>query len=139
MSVDSRVGEALADWLQTQSWQYFFTVTCRRPRRDSVAFIRDIGQVPGYSKMFVACEPHRYNHNLHAHGLIATPEPASLPWRGGSYAGAPAYEFWDKWFHRFGRTRVEAIRSTSDVTGYCAKYVCKLTDGDNYDFLGDWT
>ncbi|MBA7581779.1 hypothetical protein ES708_23690 [subsurface metagenome] len=139
--IDYKVGEALSDWLQTQSWQYFFTVTCRKPRVDSLALMRDISEVDGYSKLFIACEPHRLNRNLHAHGLLATPEPSTLPWRGEHYRPSQPIDFWDKWFHRFGRTRVEPIRSMADVAGYCADYVCKITDGDNYDFYGgelDW-
>lgn len=113
----------------------------RRIKRDSLALMRDIAEAPGYRRMFVACEPHKYGRNLHAHGLIATPEPAELPWRGpnsgpAKYEPYSPTEFWDKWFHRFGRTRVEPIRGMADVAAYCAKYVCKLTDGDNYDFYG---
>ena len=140
-TIDYKVGEALSDWLQTQSWQYFFTVTCRKPRVDSLALMRDISEVDGYSKLFIACEPHRLNRNLHAHGLLATPEPSTLPWRGEHYRPSQPVDFWDKWFHRFGRTRVEPIRGLQDVATYCAKYVTKLTTGDNYNFYGgelDW-
>jgi len=32
---------------------------------------------------------------------------------------------WEKWFNRYGRAKIEPVRSQEDVTGYCAKYVCK--------------
>ena len=134
MSVDYRVGDALAEWLQADSWDYFFTITCRRERRDSIAFIRDVSQVVQYDRMFIACEPHRYSYNLHAHGLIAVETAVQLPWRGDSWQSTP-HELWDKWFHKFGRSRVEPIRSMHDVASYCSKYVTKITDGDNYNYL----
>ena len=32
---------------------------------------------------------------------------------------------WSEWFNRYGRARIEPVRSSEDVTGYCAKYVTK--------------
>jgi hypothetical protein len=34
-------------------------------------------------------------------------------------------EIWDKWFHRYGRARIEPVNSRDDVADYCAKYVTK--------------
>jgi len=34
-------------------------------------------------------------------------------------------EAWATWFKRFGRARIEPIRSNADVASYCAKYVTK--------------
>jgi hypothetical protein len=34
-------------------------------------------------------------------------------------------EIWDKWFHRYGRARIEPVNSRDDVADYCAKYVAK--------------
>lgn len=34
-------------------------------------------------------------------------------------------EAWAGWFNRFGRARIEPVRSKEDVTCYCAKYVTK--------------
>ncbi len=136
MTVSYKVGESLAGWLPEYDWQYWFTVTCRKPRRDALALMRDIAEAPGYERLFLACEPFKYSHNLHAHGLIAAPEPATLPWRGAGYKPDSWDDFREKWNHRFGTTRVEPIRSMADVAGYCAKYVCKITDGDNYNFYG---
>lgn len=132
----------LSTWLGTYTWDYFFTVTNRRPRRDSISFIRDIGNtltekesaawsnpdslyLP--SRVFIACEPHRFNRNLHAHGLIHG--------LSGIYPPSVFNKVLNK---RFGFSRVETCRSQSHVTSYLAKYVTKTTDGDNYDFLGYW-
>ena len=143
MVKESPLGEELSTWLQSYPWDYFFTITNRRPRRDAIAFMRDIERTTGddcYARMFIACEPHKFNHNLHAHGILSLSEPASLPWRGANYRPTTG-EFWDEWYHRFGRTRVEPVLSRADVTNYCVKYVTKLTGGDNYDYYGgqlDW-
>jgi hypothetical protein len=32
---------------------------------------------------------------------------------------------WERWFDRYGRNRIEPVRSVMDVTSYCAKYVTK--------------
>lgn len=34
-------------------------------------------------------------------------------------------EAWSKWFKRFGRARIEPVRSKGDVADYCSKYVTK--------------
>ncbi len=132
----------LSAWLQTYHWNYFLTITNRRPRRDSIAFMRDINlelarennefwsnpdrlNLP--SRLFLACEPHRYSHNLHAHGLMS-----GLP---GLY---PPGVFQTALNKRFGFSRVQLCHSQGDVAGYCSKYVTKMGDSDNYDFFGSW-
>jgi len=132
----------LSEFLQSYTWDYFLTVTCRYPRRDSISFMRDISgslfdrTTLGWSnpdglnlpsRVFLACEPHRLSHNLHAHGLIS-----GLP---GIY---PPKVFQNALKRRFGRSGVSRCRNQSHVAGYCAKYVTKITDGDNYDFFGQW-
>jgi len=32
---------------------------------------------------------------------------------------------WERWKERYGRNRIEPVRSVMDVTSYCAKYVTK--------------
>jgi len=32
---------------------------------------------------------------------------------------------WSQWFQRYGRARIEPVRSNEDVTNYCSKYVVK--------------
>lgn len=132
----------MAAFLKSYDWDYFLTVTNRRPRRDAIAFMRDIDveltkhdgsiwstrdglELPG--RLFLACEPHRFSHNLHAHGLMK-----GLP---GLYSPKVFQVALNK---RFGFSQVGVCRSQKDVAGYCSKYVTKITDGDNYDFFGHW-
>ena len=137
-----RLTEELSNWLQQYQWDYFLTVTCRWPRRDSIAFIRDIYEILTASetsfwsdphrfhlpyRAFIACEPHRFSNNLHAHGLVT-----------GFQSIYPPSVFQKALDSRFGRSRVELCRSRGDVAAYCTKYVIKYTDGDNYDFKGYW-
>lgn len=127
---------ALSEWLQSTPWDYFITVTTRKQRTDSIALIRDIKEEIQKDnqtcKMFLACEPHRLNRNLHAHGLVLTGNRRN---KDGSIFGLdPSYALWNDLFHRFGRSRVELVRSKADVAAYCTKYVTKLTDGDNWDY-----
>jgi hypothetical protein len=44
-------------------------------------------------------------------------------WAGA--AGVYRKEAWSTWFERYGRARIEPVRSKEDVAGYCAKYVTK--------------
>jgi hypothetical protein len=32
---------------------------------------------------------------------------------------------WENWFKRYGRARIEPVRSEHDVSGYASKYLCK--------------
>jgi hypothetical protein len=45
-------------------------------------------------------------------------------------------EIWDKWFHRYGRARIEPVNSRDDVADYCAKYVTKENSWWNLNLLG---
>ena len=45
-------------------------------------------------------------------------------------------EIWDKWFHCYGRTRIEPVNSRDDVSDYCAKYVTKQGSWWNVNLLG---
>lgn len=125
------LGEAIASWLEPMSWDYWWTVTCKRPRRDEIAFIRDLTERQrhlGADGSFIACEPHKLYHNLHAHGLFRV---ARLT---GDGHGLPvtSTEVWHEFFYCFGRSRVELIKSKRDVTTYLTKYVTKLATGDNW-------
>jgi hypothetical protein len=137
-----RIQESVSDFIQEYAWRDFITVTPRRPRRDSIAFIRDIWNVitakenrfwsnpDGLQlpyRAFLACETFKFQKNLHCHGLI----------NGLSYMYSPstlqaALDYY------IGRSRVENCRSHQDVAAYCSKYASKWSDGDNYDFLGAW-
>lgn len=128
------LGDALSSWLASMPWDLWWTITTRNARKDSLAFIRDITsriRHLGGTAAFIACEPFKLSHNLHAHGLLRN---QTLVERRNGSPGLPlaTYDFWDEFFRSFGRSRVEPINSVKDTSAYCTKYVTKLTDGDNW-------
>jgi hypothetical protein len=128
----------LSDWIQSYQWDYFVTVTPRRPRRDSIAFLRDLSynlkKGPSNCKRaFLAAEPFRFQHNLHVHGLVA------LGNENVYYGYSQPWQFEFDFRRQFGISRVEKIRGRHQVAEYCAKYVTKWGDGDNWDILGDYS
>lgn len=128
--------QALADWIKSYNWDYFMTVTPRYPRKDPIAFMRDVWEeltwapssmVSGMpDRAFMACEPFKTHHDLHVHGLI-TGKDIDLPWTIQSALD-----------RRFGRSRVELCMGASQVSAYCAKYVVKDHNSDNWNMFGDW-
>lgn len=133
----SEYSDAISTWLQSTPWDYFFTITTRKARRDSVAFIRDVKaellRGNQTQKIFVACEPFKLNKDLHAHGLLLQGGQVDSD---GSYRNTiTTYNLWHDLFRRFGRSRVETINSRRQVANYCTKYVTKLTDGDNWNYF----
>jgi len=130
----SSLGDHLASWLETLPWDFYWTITTRRPRTDSLGLIRDITAElhnQGCSRAFIGCEPFKVSHNLHAHGLLLGSSIGGLPRKSGYLPGRPS-DVWAELFHRFGRSRVEFINNPKQVASYCSKYVTKLSDGDNW-------
>lgn len=62
---------------------------------------------------FYAVERNPSRHGHHVHALFA------------DCAGLQRRLVWDNWFKRFGRARIEPVRSSDDVTSYCSKYCTK--------------
>jgi hypothetical protein len=62
---------------------------------------------------FYAVEQNPSRDGHHVHALI------------GNTRELRRKAIWRAWFERYGRNRIEPIRSADDVAGYCAKYVCK--------------
>lgn len=123
---------AISDFLQSFHWDYFITLTPKRPRTDAIAYIRDTWEQFDrlyVGRAFLACEPFKYQRNLHVHGLVSYLNP----WRMPNARSMQGY------FDKFGRSRIEDIEAIPNVTGYCTKYASKWSDGDNYDFCGDWS
>jgi hypothetical protein len=131
---------AYAEFLQSKEWDYFATVTCRKPRTDTLAFARDLGQItPGIGmpgvRAFWAIEPHRTGM-LHAHGLLYYREDFTAGGRPLPHPGADALQ--SKFGRVFGRSRVDTINSRENVSLYCAKYVTRATSrGFEYQFQGE--
>ena len=134
---------AYADFLQSKEWDYFATVTCRKPRTDTLAFIRDYTSIAetaltGQMRGFVAVEPHQTGM-LHIHGLLAYEEYQSFE---GRVLHPDADVLQSKFDVVFGRSRVSNINSKKDVAAYCSKYVMKTGRHSGrafeYDFVGTW-
>lgn len=132
------LAKVYSEYLQTFSWNYMATITFRNPRRDSIYNGRQIWSVLDreclLERAFFISEPHTTGF-LHYHGLLAlTFDPAGE----SLYNTRDVQAVCDK---VFGRSRVESIRSNSQVANYCSKYVAKAC-GDSrteYDFYGNWS
>ena len=119
--------QELAKWLTDSfQWDYFLTVTFRwwaRPEQSQPHFSYIRRALTSYAPqhLFLGAELHKKG-DLHVHGLYQSAVLAEAPW-------PRAQELWHVLFKRFGRSKVEVIRSQGDVVNYCTKYVTKeLTD-----------
>lgn len=113
----------VSTFIQSQTWDYFLTVTFREDRRDDYAAIRDVwhtlhwrGEV---KRAFLASESFRARRELHVHGLCTENH------RNPFIKMANSQYLWHTLFHTFGRSKIEAIQNSEDVSNYCAKYVSK--------------
>ncbi|MBA7540938.1 hypothetical protein ES705_33241 [subsurface metagenome] len=120
----------LSTYLQTMSWDYFLTVTTRRPWQDSIALNREVytnlNCATAVERAFICTEPHYIRSGVHAHGIVKV----DIKYR----AFIPTSLIWSNLFQRFGRSSVDLVRSQGDVSMYCSKYVTK-SSGD-YNFWG---
>jgi len=114
--------EQYADWLKRYNWDYFMTVTFRKPRKEPYYVLESVYRVLAndyfVARAFLGCEPHQ-SGDLHIHGILSGAAPGwkpeiALPW-----------QIWDGMFKGFGRSKVEACNSSEAVSAYCAKYVLK--------------
>lgn len=131
--------EATAEYLQTLPWDYFYTITNRSQRKDDLPFMKYVYnefKSNGVCRAFVAVEPHESCSGLHSHGLLYSAFLHGLGTSANSYRDGElvAYEdkvdpkvlanlLWSSVFERFGRSKVEVIKSNEAVTRYCAKYI----------------
>ncbi|MBA7537130.1 hypothetical protein ES705_29397 [subsurface metagenome] len=124
------ITDAYAEYLQTFSWDYYSTVTFRRLRRDPLAAAAKVWSILdgkfAATRAFIAVEKHVLDgvhcHLLHQHYHEI-----------GSQA-VLAYSMWLYLFKAFGRTTVEAIKSSEQVSTYCSKYVSK---GEQFNLFGE--
>jgi hypothetical protein len=120
-----------ANWIHgLTSWQVYFTGTFRWPASLDSA-------VRGFKKFmmkqyhecnyFAAFEPFPSGYGWHNHSLIERP-------------GRDIYckEMWSAWFQRFGRNKVELIRSREDVASYASKYCVKQAIGKGWYEVHVW-
>lgn len=126
MPYDTELIEAYATFIETFPWDYYSTVTFRRPRRDAIAAGQAVSRslsTLGASRAFLAVEGHK-SGLLHVHALSRHLFHPDLQ-------ASSAYTYL---FKAHGRATVEPIRDAGKVTAYCAKYVVK---GNDFDFWGD--
>lgn len=125
MANAKEVVSAYSEFIQSFPWDFYSTVTFREPRRDPIRAAQAVSKslsVLGASRAFIACEQHRAA-NLHVHCLSRHTFNPSL---------SPS-SIWLYLWKAYGRSTVETIRETSQVSSYCAKYVTK---GSSFDFIG---
>jgi len=126
---------ATVAWVQSLApWEVFATYTWRlkipydnrpwMPRRDATGvniwqaqrameqFHRK-RELRGVS-FFTAIEKNPGTDGFHVHEMWA------------DCGGVRRSDIWAQWFEAHGRNRIEPIRSTTQVEGYCAKYVTKF-------------
>ena len=98
------------------NWNAFFTGTFRGEYSVESArksFEKTMAKwLPGRN-YFYAIEAHPCRGSAHVHAVI---EMSKLDRRK---------DFWGKWFERYGRNRLEPIKSSLDTAAYCAKYIGK--------------
>lgn len=126
MPYDTEVRDAYSKFLQGYPWDFYSTVTFRKPRGDPLSASLAVSgklRTLGSSRAFLAVEPHG-SGMVHVHTLSRHAFQPKL----SEYA---AYRYL---FKTFGRSTVEPIRDTQSVSAYCAKYVTK---GMQFDFDGD--
>ena len=114
--------EELREWLSSLGWTFFITVTFRQPREmhQSMSALNSVHKALSPWKprlVFLGTEQH-VSRLMHIHGLFSSGLIHPNTWI-----------MWQRLFERFGRSKVEWVRSQEDVTAYCTKYVTKkLTD-----------
>jgi hypothetical protein len=113
-------------------WELFCTVTFRKRRglfEASAAYLGFMNrQVPRVSHFWAVERNPSGDGGHHVHALWAGCEDLSRR------------QVWGQAFHQLGRSRIEPIRSNSEVTMYCTKYVAvegalidwKLNKGCHY-------
>ncbi len=74
---------------------------------------------------FYALEANPGRRGYHVHALLS------------DTLGVQRKEVWRKWFEKYGRNRIEPIKSSSQVSSYCAKYLCKEASWWNVKVLDD--
>ncbi|GAI10042.1 unnamed protein product [marine sediment metagenome] len=128
---DTATREAYATWLESLHWDYFVTVTFRRPRVDGIRAndrVWSTLEACHVKRAFLATERFKWSRELHVHGLLSNYDGTwyprmALPW-----------DMWERCFKVYGRTTVEAINGPAAVTRYCSKYVVKGLS--EYGFYG---
>lgn len=121
--------EEMAAWISRQdSWDYFLTVTFRKPSLRPELSIgrvqRTLDGLGGSQRAFLGAEKAHGLGAWHVHGLCKL----SWPLR--------ATHVWEALFRSCGRSKVEVPRSPEAVSNYISKYLTKDRMGA-YILLGE--
>lgn len=104
-------------WIQGMGpWDVMMTGTFRwSASMDSAkrCFRRWISRKLGRVSFYYAIERNPSRSGYHVHSL----------WAGARTVFRK--EMWADWFGRYGRCRIEPVRSVKDSSDYCSKYLCK--------------
>lgn len=106
----------LAAWSVISHQTFRWEASLWSARRCYERFMKKELPAIGY---FYALEANPGRPGYHVHALWA--DPSEL------HAGVQVQrsEIWQRWFKRYGRSKIEPIKSVDDVADYCSKYVCK--------------
>lgn len=106
----SRWVERLADWRVIAHHTFVWEASIWSAQKSFEKFMdREVRDV----SYFYAIEENPGRDGHHVHALWADCE------------GVQRSRVWERWKGRYGRNRIEPVRSVGDVTSYCAKYVTK--------------
>ena len=106
---------SIADWVHSLApWSLYFTGTFEGEFSEASAqraFERFMKKHAPDVTYFYSIErnPSRQGHHVHA--------------LGADCAGLQRKDFWKAWFDRFGRNRLEPVKSRQDVSDYCSKHL----------------
>jgi len=111
-------------WLGTMDWDWFLTITFRKPvpfyRQEPV--VHAAGNVLSATyvtdRIFLCAEPH-LSYDTHLHGLYKSGIERD------DVKGFQQKAIWETLFKIFGRSQVVAPRDQMDVSNYVAKYCVK--------------
>jgi len=124
--MDEKTKQEYQAWLSSITWDYFFTGTFRKEysadgaRRACQRFFGS--GWPTFELGIIFIEGYEKYGRIHVHGLLRF-DRKYVP---------PAGLIWQHWNHRYGRARVETIRSQKAVAGYCLKYIMKKAKDETW-------
>ena len=105
----------ISEWVYGLApWSLFFTGTFRGEYTEGAAqraFERFTKKHYPKLTYFYSLERNPWRLGHHVHVLIA------------DCVGTNRKEFWEKWFHQYGRNKLEPINSREDVSNYCSKHL----------------
>lgn len=101
--------QSLAPWGVMGTFTFSWEASMSSSIRCYLKFMKD---KPGVSHVYCV-EPNPGRCGYHLHSLWA------------DCKGVSRRDEWQEWFSRYGRARIEPVRSAGDVSGYASKYLTK--------------